>query len=155
MTDCTFGECVRQYVMDEALGLLSDSNGGGDGLGGGIIAGLAVVGALLALTLAAFLLGYYRQRQARKRPLVENDEGLFGGGPKRGVGMAWNGVGYVVRDDKNAGIVARLMGAAGIRTKGKGNGRVVLDNVSGRLGPGGFCCILGPSGESSLEAITV
>lgn len=148
MTDCTFGECVRQYVMDEALGLLSDSNGGGDGLGRGIIAGLAVVGALLALTLAAFLLGYYRQRQARTRPLVENDEGLFGGGPKRGVGMAWNGVGYVVR--QNPAIVARLLGAIGIRKKGKGDGRVVLDNVSGRLSPGGFCCILGPSGESPL-----
>jgi hypothetical protein len=146
MSDCTFGECVRQYVIDQALGLVGDSTGG-NGLSGGIIAGLAVVGALLALTLAAFLFGYMRQRRARKRPLVENDDGLFGGGPKRGVGLAWSGVGYVVPDAKNAGVRARVVGAMGMRAKGTGAGKVVLDNVSGRLNPGGFCCILGPSGE--------
>lgn len=146
MTDCTFGECVRQNVIDQAMGLVGVSSGGGNGLSGGVIAGLAVVGALLVLALAAFLRGYFRQRRARKRPLVENDDGLFGGPPKRGVGIAWSGVGYVVRDDKNAGVRARLMGAIGIRSRGKDTGRVVLDNVGGKLSPGGFCCILGPSG---------
>lgn len=155
MTDCSFGECVRQYVIDQAMGLVSSDPTKGDTLSGGVIAGLAVLGALLALVLVGFAVGYLRQRKARKRPLVENDDGFFGGGPRRGVGLEWMGVGYAVKGDKTgpfAGLttaVARWWGhrrAAGERA----NGRLVLENVSGRLPPGGFCCILGPSGKRAF-----
>lgn len=157
MSDCSFGECVRQYVIDQALGTNTGSTAKGESLNGGVIAGLAVVGALLLLVIAGFIVGYLQQRKARKKPLVENDDGLFGGAPKRGVGLEWNNLGYVVRGQKTGIFAALGAGGAGFgwgakkvsRTSGAASkrNRVVLDSVSGRLPPGGFCCILGPSGE--------
>ncbi|KAJ9112366.1 hypothetical protein QFC19_000786 [Naganishia cerealis] len=168
MSDCSFGECVRQYVIDQALGVINGSNTGkGNSLNAGVIAGLAVVGAILALVVAGFIAGYLRQRKARKKPLVENDDGLFGGAPKRGVGLEWSNVGYVVRGEKS-GLSAALAGGAfgfgrakrqvtpraGRPSAGTRN-RVVLNNVSGRLPPGGFCCILGPSGAGKSTFVDI
>jgi hypothetical protein len=164
MSDCSFGECVRQYVIDQALGTNTGAAGKGESLNGGVIAGLAVVGALLLLVIAGFVVGYLQQRKARKKPLVENDDGLFGGAPKRGVGLEWNNLGYVVRGEKT-GLSAAFgaggrFGWRGQKTSRAGaaaarRNRMVLDSVSGRLSPGGFCCILGPSGKLICSTLTL
>ncbi|KAJ9120705.1 hypothetical protein QFC22_002636 [Naganishia vaughanmartiniae] len=166
MSDCSFGECVRQFVIDQALGTNVGNTGKGESLNGGVIAGLAVVGALLLLVIAGFVLGYLQQRKARKKPLVENDDGLFGGAPKRGVGLEWYNLGYVVRGEKTG--IAAAFGCAGTGGFGWGTrkasrtggaaasrNRVVLDSVSGRLPPGGFCCILGPSGAGKSTFVDI
>lgn len=151
-------------MIDQALGTNTGAAGKGESLNGGVIAGLAVVGALLLLVIAGFVVGYLQQRKARKKPLVENDDGLFGGAPKRGVGLEWNNLGYVVRGEKTG--LSAAFGAGGrfgwrgqktFRAGGAAarRNRMVLDSVSGRLSPGGFCCILGPSGAGKSTFVDI
>ncbi|KAF8188323.1 ABC-2 type transporter-domain-containing protein [Pholiota molesta] len=51
LNGCTFGECVRQNVIDGGGGNTSSTSNTSKSLGGGVIAGLAVIGALLLLAL--------------------------------------------------------------------------------------------------------
>lgn len=151
-------------MIDQALGTNTGAAGKGESLNAGVIAGLAVVGALLLLVISGFVVGYLQQRKARKKPLVENDDGLFGGAPKRGVGLEWNNLGYVVRGEKT-GLSAAFgeggrFGWRGQKTSRAGGAaarrnRMVLDSVSGRLPPGGFCCILGPSGKLMCSTLAL
>ncbi|KAI9508809.1 hypothetical protein F5148DRAFT_1351131 [Russula earlei] len=148
LTDCVFGECVRQGFIDGAVGT-SGSSGTGDGgsLGGGVIAGLAVVGASIVLALLGFLIGWTRQRKQRRL-----GAGLFGEGKGQHGGFAveWSDVTYVV---------PQTYGSKGwLRTgpsKGQDDDKIILDGISGRVEPGQLLAILGPSGAGKTTLIEI
>jgi ABC-type multidrug transport system fused ATPase/permease subunit len=135
LNGCSFGECVRQSVIDNTVNnntTTAQSDSGGKPLGGGVIAGLAVVGSLVFLALALLLFGCFKQRAARKARTGDV------GGIK--VNAEWNSVTYAIPT-----------GASffGLWKKQKGDAsdeKVILDSVSGMVKAGEMMAILGPSG---------
>lgn len=162
LSDCTFGECVEQYVIDQALGIV-DAGSGGDGLSGGVIAGLAVVGAILLAIILVTIWGLIVRKKARSKAADGSLDTK-----RRGVGIAWSGVGYEVQSH-GRGLYATTMawlrgwGSPAARSKdqedgsgvGPNGGRIVLRETRGDLPPGGFCCILGPSGAGKSTLIDI
>lgn len=137
---CTFGECVRQSVIDTngnstAVSSVPD----GSQLGGGVIAGLAVVGGLLFLALSLLALGFWKQRSAKLR------------GPKNisvgGIAVAWDDVSYTLPPTGEF--------ASKIFHRSEHDDKVVLDSVSGRVLPGQMMAILGPSGMSGCLPLLI
>ncbi|KAJ7849337.1 hypothetical protein B0H13DRAFT_2238530 [Mycena leptocephala] len=89
LSGCQFGECVAQSVIDTAGNTNSTAAGSsGPQLSGGVIAGLAVVGALLLAALAFLVFGLVRQRAARR-----SNPNLADGSR---VAVEWSRVSYVV-----------------------------------------------------------
>lgn len=143
LSDCTFGECVAQYVIDNAASSTASTSGAaGSGLGGGVIAGLAVVGTLVAVALIVILLGKIAQSRAKKAaPDVV---------PRGGVGVRWEEVGYVIPREKRGIWWGRRRNVKDAERGENGDGgKVILDATgsSGVVRPGEMLAILGPSGE--------
>ncbi|KAI0042833.1 hypothetical protein FA95DRAFT_513015 [Auriscalpium vulgare] len=143
LSGCTFGECVRQGVIDADADGSSDSGGGGggSGLSGGVIAGLAVVGSLIGLALLGLAVGWWRQRRLRR--------GGAGNRYHGGVAVEWTDISYVV---------SRAGGSAGwraFRGRRMSDEKVVLDGVSGKVEPGEMLGILGPSGAGKTTLIEI
>lgn len=160
LTGCTFGECVAQYVIDQAQGIVGSSPDTSTGLSGGVIAGLAVVGAILLGIIGIVIVGLWRRHQARKVMLAE---GVL---PKAGgVAVTWSGIGYEVKSTSApwARTVAWMKGSGAVRTEtqeegsavGPKGGKVILREACGQLPAGGFCCILGPSGAGKSTLIDI
>ncbi|KLT42041.1 hypothetical protein CC85DRAFT_261114 [Cutaneotrichosporon oleaginosum] len=162
LTQCSFGECVEQYVIDQAMGIVGGS-AGSSGLSGGVIAGLAVVGAIILAIILVTIWGVIVRNKARK---AVGDGAL----EKRrgGVGLAWSGVGYEVQSHGRglyATTVSWLRGWGSPTPRaadhedgtgvGPNGGRVVLRDTRGDLPPGGFCCVLGPSGAGKSTLIDI
>jgi len=135
LNGCTFGECVRQNIIDSGGGNTTTNDTQSSKLSGGVIAGLAVVGGLLTLALLLLVLGLRAQRAARKS-----------GGKleKSKASIEWTDLSYNI-PAKNA-----LFGMS----KGDGsninNDKVILDSVSGKVFPGQMMAILGPSGTQGF-----
>jgi ABC-type multidrug transport system fused ATPase/permease subunit len=138
LSGCSFGECVRQSVIDTGGGA-SDSPAETESksLGGGVIAGLAVVGTLVLLALGFLLLGFLRQRAARK-----NGDRDLGGSQ---VAVVWSKLTYVV-PSRSGGILRRRKHEEGDKT--------ILDDITGRVRPGQMMAILGPSGMYTPSVIS-
>ena len=139
LTGCKFGECVHQYVIDDFTGTASNSTDTNSGkpLDGGVIAGLAVVGALVGFALLVLFFGWLSQRRARRATFNRFSE-------KGGIGVQWSNINYIVPNTA-AGFMDSLR--AFFRPSDKYNGyKVVLDSVSGSVEPGQMMAILGPSG---------
>ncbi|KAH9918371.1 ABC transporter [Epithele typhae] len=137
LSGCTFGECVAQNVIDTVSGNSTDSSNApssGSSLSPGVIAGLAVVGGLVGISLFLLCLGWLSQRRARKR-------GSMKLAPSGGVSVAWADISY---------FVAQPTSSLPIRSRRSrtDDRKVVLDNVSGRVVPGEMMAILGPSGQA-------
>lgn len=105
-----------------------------------MIAGLAVVGALLLLAVVGIVWGWLVQRKAR----AAGGSGLGGTASqaerKAGVGIEWVEVGYTIQTRKRGGLLP---------TRGANDfddGKVILNGISGRVQPGEMMAILGPSG---------
>ena len=123
---CTYGECVTQYVIDSSNGTLSSGQTTGSSpLSPGVIAGLAVVGALVGLGLAGVVWGWILQRAARKRS--------FDGGHNGGVDVRWTNVSYFVRSS--------------------GRDKTILDSVNGHVAAGELMAVLGPSGAGKTTLV--
>ncbi|KAL4251686.1 ATP-binding cassette subfamily G transporter, partial [Pleurotus pulmonarius] len=137
---CTFGECVRQSVIDTNGNSTSVSTAhGGSQLSGGVIAGLAVVGGLLLLALSLLALGFWKQRSAKLH------------GPKNisvgGIAVEWDGVSYTI---SSAGrFTSKLF------HRSEHDDKVVLDSVSGKVLPGQMMAILGPSGAGKTTLVEI
>ncbi|ORY24311.1 hypothetical protein BCR39DRAFT_547449 [Naematelia encephala] len=161
LSSCSFGECVEQYIIDEALGIATAADTSG-GLSGGVIAGLAVVGAFLLGIVGIIIWGFVTQRKARRGMRTDGEIPKAGG-----AGVKWSGIGYEVKLGKHP--LNQLTGwAKGSGSKTidmendgekamarNGNGKVVLDNASGVLSAGGFYCILGPSGAGKSTLVDI
>lgn len=130
---CSFGECVAQSTIDSTT-FSGASNNGSKPLSGGVIGGLAVVGALVGLALGFLFWGLFRQRVARKA-------GYDRGRGKRAT-IAWQDLSCIV--PKPTGIGAKLNNWGGQTNEDK----TILDSVSGKVCAGQMMAILGPSGQS-------
>ncbi len=159
LSSCSSGECVEQYVIDQALGITGTSTGGG-GLSGGVIAGLAVVGVILLAIIGVTIWGFMARRKARRSMRTDGQM------PKSGrVGVRWSGVGYEVKPTGShtwARTIAWMKGssmkagqAEDGAAAGPGGGKVILRESGGTLPPGGFCCILGPSGAGKSTLVDI
>jgi len=139
---CTFGECVRQGVIDTSAIPATSPGVKAKQLSGGVIAGLAVVGALLFSALLLLAFGLVNQRKARR------------GGPgheqleKSGrVNVEWADVGYIV---PNIAGTEKWLGFSE-KKDGTFNDKVVLDSLSGSVKAGQMMAILGPSGMFNIH----
>ena len=125
-------------MIDQAAG---DSNTGnsssGSELSGGVIAGLAVVGALIAAAILLIIAGKLLQHRAAKNGPTSVQSG--------GVGVRWEGVGYVIPRNRFLG---KREGNADAEKGFFEDGKIVLDPVGsqGIVRPGEMLAILGPSG---------
>ncbi|EKM83122.1 hypothetical protein AGABI1DRAFT_98017 [Agaricus bisporus var. burnettii JB137-S8] len=139
---CTFGECVRQSVIDNGGNLtdtISDGNENGSSLNGGVIAGLAVVGGLVLLALLVLLWGLWAQRKARLSGLKDLD--------RRRVTLEWTNLTYIV-----PGSYDRTFWSFG--SKG-GHEQTILNALTGRVEPGQMMAILGPSGAGKTTLVEI
>ena len=160
LTGCTFGECVEQYVIDAAAGITEATTSSSSGLNGGVIAGLAVVGAILAAIVALLIWAFVVQRRARNTRVADGVVPKSGG-----VGVNWTGVSYEVKPTGRTlwdRIVTWSKGSGGLVPSaergegvGPGGGKMVLSDSCGSLPSGGFCCILGPSGAGKSTLVDI
>lgn len=134
---CTFGECVRQSVIDTATTPSSNSSTASKPLGGGVIAGLVVVGALVLVALLVLGIGLYEQKKARRGGSVN---GSWDKASR--VAVEWTGVSYIVPG------VSGTDKWFSIPRKGSEvcDDKVILDDLSGHVKPGQIMAVLGPSG---------
>lgn len=147
LDSCTFGECVRQNVIDSASPGSSGSqtNSTHTSLGSGVIAGLAVVGSLVLASLLLLAYGFFLQRRQRNSLSVD-DEGIP-------VGVEWAGISYLVPGNNSASSFKGLPGSRGGDKVTEA--RLVLDDVSGRLPAGNMMAVLGPSGAGKTTLIEI
>lgn len=142
LTGCAFGECVRQTVIDNNGNVpvsATEGTEGGKSLGGGVIAGLAVVGGLVLLAIIFVVLGLIKQRKARRAGY-----GQLGGSRAT---VEWSGVSYIIAGSSGAGGALSSKSRKRFWTPSASNDdKVILDAVSGSVLPGQMMAILGPSG---------
>jgi hypothetical protein len=127
LDNCQFGECVRQNVIDTAEGISSPTTDGSHDLSTGVIAGLAVIGALVALVLGLFIVGFLARRKAR------HNGGNYVA-KRGGVGVQWSNIYYTIP-------LIKVLGKTG-------KNKYLLQGVSGTVQPGTMMAILGPSGTN-------
>lgn len=146
LSGCTFGECVAQSVIDTAAASNTTTGAtSGTQLSGGVIAGLAVVGVIIAVLLAVLIFGKVSQRRATTR------------GPsmvrRGGIGVRWENVGYIAPVTGNMSWFRNSNSRdAEHGEKKTTGGKVILDALGSRgiVRPGEMLAILGPSGEHHL-----
>ncbi|KAH8100236.1 ABC transporter [Cristinia sonorae] len=142
---CVFGECVRQNVVDTVSASTSNSTDdpSHSSLSGGVIAGLAVIGALVGLALFFLAFGWWVQRRARR-------SGTSSSSKMGGTSVEWTHVSYFVPNSAQG-----LFGYFGRSKRDLSDHKVVLDNVTGRVLPGQMMAILGPSGAGKTTLIEI
>ena len=149
LSGCTFGECVAQSVIDTATSSNTTSvSTSGQQLSTGVVAGLAVVGAIIAAFLAVLIFGKVSQRQAAKRGPNMMQRG--------GIGVRWQDVGYT--SPVAVGMSWGKNGKSRDAERGEkkyGGGKVILDALgsNGIVRPGEMLAILGPSGEHHSQLL--
>ena len=145
LSPCSFGECVRQSVIDETSNTTTSSpTKQGNDLNAGVIAGLAVVGGLICIVLVFFLIGWLSQRKARKAASSSLTK-------RGGYSLEWNDITYIIPSG-NASFLHFWGSPKDDHTTT--DDKVILDNVSGRVDPGEMMAILGPSGTCLRPAPT-
>ena len=160
LSGCRFGECVSSRVVSEFSGAgtadVSDNS-----LSGGVIAGLAVVGAIILAIAGLFFLGFLAQKKARQGGRKHLDD-------VQPAGLAWSEISYdlpagrgrllarfqsrqnrarMSESETARNLVAYEKDAdlSAMGSDGK-NGKRIVDGITGSIPYGGLMAILGPSG---------
>ncbi|KAH9170850.1 hypothetical protein EDB89DRAFT_1976311 [Lactarius sanguifluus] len=145
LTGCNFGECVRQGVIDTSSTSI-DASSNGNSLSGGVIGGLAAVGALIALALFGLFIGWWTRRKQRRLGAAYIGEGK---GRHGGFAVEWSDVSYVVPQAGGSRSSVRLGGSK------SSDDKAILEGISGRVEPGQLLGILGPSGAGKTTLIEI
>ncbi|KZT59752.1 hypothetical protein CALCODRAFT_515854 [Calocera cornea HHB12733] len=165
MQNCVFGECVRQGVIDDALGNTNStaaSSSSSAGLSGGVIAGLAVVGAFVLAALLLLAWGLWDQHRARSGASGLSEAAAALEKPPGGIGLEWHDLSYAVSLRSGLGTLLRGRskplypedGAASAAEELDSQGaKLILRGVSGRVAPGTMVAILGPSGAGKTTVV--
>ena len=143
LSDCTFGECVAQNVIDTTSSSSSTTEDTKKSLSGGVIAGLAVVGALVLLAVLFLIWGFIGQRRARR--------GRYDVTASNSMPISWKDVSYFVSTPRAFGAFRRRGTSRGDYSGTKR----ILDNVSGYVAPGQMMAILGPSGAGKTTLVEI
>lgn len=146
MNDCQIGECVAQAVIDAANNNGSSSSSSKSGsapLSGGVIAGLAVVGALILAFIVLFVWGWFIQRKARK---LGGDKAIRSGG----VSVVWRSINYSV-PSSSSGLFKKKTAGEAVEPAEKH----ILTDLSGQVTAGEMLAILGPSGAGKTTLIEI
>ncbi|KAH7318800.1 hypothetical protein B0J17DRAFT_747732 [Rhizoctonia solani] len=144
LSNCVFGECVRQSVIDSALGIVPEvASAGGESLSGGVIAGLAVLGVIVLGVAVLLAWGCVLQRQSRAS---RNEKQAAAG---RRVGVEWKNIGYLVHPSGSGSFFS--LGGIHRRNASK----TILSGLSGSVRPGQMLAILGPSGAGKTTLIGI
>ncbi|GAA5899496.1 hypothetical protein JCM8208_000574 [Rhodotorula glutinis] len=155
LSGCQWGECVLPGTIDRLAASLAGSasstsgGGGGDGLSGGVIAGLAVLGALVVALVALLGLGCASQRRARRRARARAGVASSSSSstePKDSsppVGVNIEHLSYFVP----------VRHSAFSLKSAPRDDRQVLSDVSATVVGGSFCAILGPSGSGKTSLV--
>lgn len=160
LNSCKWGECVLPATINTLASTLSANSGGsgaGSSLSGGVIAGLAVLGAIVALLLGLLGLGYVSQRKAR-RTAREREALLASYNDKDGssdsptnqpIGLEWNNLSYSLPSAPGFA-PSRIINSF---SRLPYDGRVILPSLSGSIPGGSFTSILGPSGAGKSTLV--
>lgn len=140
---------MLQSVIDTESGSVTTStaDSGSKPLDPGVLAGLIVVGVLVAGALALLALGWNNQRKARSSVLGQNAMKESGG-----VGVQWQDIGYVILPPKinwSGGLRHRMRP----KLASSGDDKVILDRISGVVNAGRIMAILGPSGSGKTTLV--
>lgn len=152
LVDCQYGECVSQGVVDIIQGNVDPAATAADkedSLSGGVIAGLAVVGTIVLAILALIGWGLLSQKKARKAGAVSLDDSAFGRKKGFGAGVEWSSVGYHLKRSRNRSLATLGRKSSSIEDKS------ILEGITGKLNPGGLCCVLGPSGAGKSTFVDI
>ncbi|PPQ63344.1 hypothetical protein CVT24_006717 [Panaeolus cyanescens] len=148
LNGCTFGECVSQQVIDtDDPGSSLASKHVSKPLSGGVIAGLAVIGALVVIALLTLLLGLKAQRAARRADPSSNERSK--------VSVAWSNLSYIIPATGGkplARIQHKIIGGA---TPLETTDKLILDQVNGSVRRGQMMAILGPSGAGKTTLVEI
>lgn len=135
----------------------SNGNGGGSSLSGGVIAGLAVLGAIVALLLGLLGVGFVTQRRARRN--VREREALLSASNDKTpsldpsayapIGLQWNNLSYSL-PSAFAFSPSRIFQSS---SRHAHDGRTILPSLSGSIPGGTFTSILGPSGAGKSTLV--
>jgi ABC-type multidrug transport system ATPase subunit/ABC-type multidrug transport system permease subunit len=150
LNGCSFGECVQQGVIDIGEGSTNSTQPGSstsNSLSGGVIAGLAVIGSLIILSLFFLFLGLWSQRAAR-RNASEDDE-------KSKVTVQWSRLSYVIPGIGRKNTFLRTFRKTRPDPTAINDDKVILDNVNGKVRPGQMMAILGPSGAGKTSLVEI
>jgi len=160
LDSCQWGECVLPATINSLAATLVGSSGGNDGgssLSGGVIAGLAVLGAIVALLLGLLGLGFVSQRRARKNARAKeallssaSDKDSFNSLAKQPIGLRWTNLSYSLPSTSTLA-PSRLFSSSSSR-HGQ-DGRTILPSLSGTIPGGSFTSILGPSGAGKSTLV--
>ena len=162
LNSCAFGECVQQNVLHTFSPTAAAA--AGSSLSTGVIAGLAVLGAIVLALLGFLLLGLIRQKRARKNTALV---------PRyQQAGIAWSDVSYVLpgrkspfrrrRNVRPSSDIA-LLPVAGVEKRQRPAidgtdaqaSRMIIDGASGSVSSGTLLAILGPSGAGKSTLVDI
>lgn len=159
LNSCKWGECVLPTTVNSlAASLAGSSSGssGGNSLSGGVIAGLAVLGAFVALLLLLLGVGFVRQRKARRKAserqalLASSSDKMSGASPHPPIGLRWNDLSYSLPSSSLLS-PTRIFRSSSIQHAH--DGRTILPSLSGTIPGGSFTSILGPSGAGKSTLV--
>ena len=125
-----------------------ESNSNGNGLSGGVIAGIAVVGALILASIMMYLIGWINQRRACMQKSSDDPSSFEMKGPgmlNGGVGIQWHNVSFSVPKNTPSMLKQGLLD----------NPKFILNDVSGHAKPGTMLAILGLSGAGKTTLVDI
>ncbi|KWU44583.1 ABC transporter [Rhodotorula sp. JG-1b] len=140
LSGCKWGECVLPSTINTLASALTGSSTAaveGSSLSGGVIAGLAVLGAFVVALLALLAVGYRNQRGAASTPLPP-------------VGLAWTNLSYHLPTRRRR---LPLPTHAGDGNRHVDEGRAILTSLTATIAGGSFVSILGPSGAGKSTLV--
>lgn len=152
LAGCTFGECVKQSVIDETGNSTTTATSSGKPISGGVIAGLCVVCGLVFLALCTVAFGLVKQRKARNAIVGSENMTDLGNG---GVDLEWDNVSYMIPDKQGAAAFASGLVNRFHRGEREYQDKTVLDCVTGVVRAGQMMAILGPSGAGKTTLVEI